>query len=123
MYSPSCLKDLNVTLSMKQAFLSSIFFHGSSRKPFFLVISTDKREVFCWGWNNYGQVKLHAFLLPTCVGILTNETECYLYIDPQLGLGDAVDRRIPSHVPVEACHLTNVACGWWHTPVLAESPT
>ncbi|XP_072974795.1 uncharacterized protein [Typha angustifolia] len=56
---------------------------------------TDNGEVFCWGWNKYGQ----------------------------LGLGDAIDRNLPSQVPVEAYHPMNVSCGWWHTLVLAESPT
>ncbi|XP_010931215.1 PH, RCC1 and FYVE domains-containing protein 1 isoform X2 [Elaeis guineensis] len=56
---------------------------------------TENGEVFCWGWNKYGQ----------------------------LGLGDAIDRNIPSQVPIEAYHPTNVSCGWWHTLVLAESPT
>ncbi|XP_020102197.1 ultraviolet-B receptor UVR8 isoform X3 [Ananas comosus] len=56
---------------------------------------TDDGEVFCWGWNKYGQ----------------------------LGLGDAIDRNIPSQVPMETYHLLNISCGWWHTLVLAESPT
>ncbi|XP_038980993.1 ultraviolet-B receptor UVR8-like isoform X3 [Phoenix dactylifera] len=55
---------------------------------------TEDGEVFCWGWNKYGQ----------------------------LGLGDAIDRSIPSRVPIEAYHPTNVSCGWWHTLVLAGSP-
>ncbi|XP_010923232.1 ultraviolet-B receptor UVR8 isoform X2 [Elaeis guineensis] len=55
---------------------------------------TEDGEVFCWGWNKYGQ----------------------------LGLGDAKDRNIPFQVPIEAYHPTDVSCGWWHTLVLAESP-
>ncbi|XXG66344.1 hypothetical protein AAC387_Pa05g3845 [Persea americana] len=59
------------------------------------AIVTDEEEVFCWGWNKYGQ----------------------------LGLGDVIDRSIPSQVPFDGCVPGNVACGWWHTLVLAESPT
>ncbi|KAF6176026.1 hypothetical protein GIB67_032649 [Kingdonia uniflora] len=59
------------------------------------ALITDDGKVFCWGWNKYGQ----------------------------LGLGDAIDRNIPSQVSMDGCHPKNVACGWWHTLVLAESPT
>ncbi|TVU36538.1 hypothetical protein EJB05_18475, partial [Eragrostis curvula] len=59
------------------------------------AIITDEGEVFCWGWNKYGQ----------------------------LGLGDSVDRNVPCSVPVETYQPLNVSCGWWHTLVLAESPT
>ncbi|KAL5229006.1 hypothetical protein ABZP36_017271 [Zizania latifolia] len=59
------------------------------------AIITDEGEVFCWGWNKYGQ----------------------------LGLGDSVDRNVPCSVPVDAYHPLDVSCGWWHTLVLAESPT
>ena len=41
----------------------------------------------------------------------------------QLGLGDVVDRNIPSQVTLDGCTPKNVACGWWHTLLLAESPT
>ncbi|KAG2601907.1 ultraviolet-B receptor UVR8-like isoform X2 [Panicum virgatum] len=59
------------------------------------AIITDEGEVFCWGWNKYGQ----------------------------LGLGDSMDRNVPCNVPVDTYHPLNVSCGWWHTLVLAESPT
>ncbi|ONM36451.1 regulator of chromosome condensation1 [Zea mays] len=59
------------------------------------AIITDEGEVFCWGWNKYGQ----------------------------LGLGDSMDRNVPCSVPVDAYHPLNVSCGWWHTLVLADSPT
>uniref|UniRef100_A0A7N0UV03 RCC1-like domain-containing protein n=1 Tax=Kalanchoe fedtschenkoi TaxID=63787 RepID=A0A7N0UV03_KALFE len=49
-------------------------------------------QVFCWGWNKYGQ----------------------------LGLGDVADRNIPSEVKIDGCIAKNVACGWWHTLLLAE---
>ncbi|KAK3231567.1 hypothetical protein Dsin_003448 [Dipteronia sinensis] len=52
-------------------------------------------KVFCWGWNKYGQ----------------------------LGLGDVIDRNAPCQVTIEGCVPKNVACGWWHTLLLAESPT
>ncbi|RYR65462.1 hypothetical protein Ahy_A03g011401 isoform B [Arachis hypogaea] len=56
---------------------------------------TENGKVFCWGWNKYGQ----------------------------LGLGDVIDRNIPTEVTMEGCVAKNVACGWWHTLVLAESIT
>ncbi|KAL3523858.1 hypothetical protein ACH5RR_016692 [Cinchona calisaya] len=61
------------------------------------AIVTEEGKVFCWGWNKYGQ----------------------------LGLGDVIDRNIPSQVAIEGCVPKNVACGWWHTLLLAEteSPT
>ncbi|KAF4363504.1 hypothetical protein F8388_016456 [Cannabis sativa] len=59
------------------------------------AIITEDSKVFCWGWNKYGQ----------------------------LGLGDANDRNIPTEVTMEGCVPKNVACGWWHTLLLAESPT
>ncbi|KAJ3668937.1 hypothetical protein LUZ60_010887 [Juncus effusus] len=59
------------------------------------AIITDDGVVFCWGWNKYGQ----------------------------LGLGDAIDRNVPSQVQIESHRPLNVSCGWWHTLVLAESPT
>ncbi|XAR66242.1 hypothetical protein NMG60_11012398 [Bertholletia excelsa] len=59
------------------------------------AVVTDDGKVFCWGWNKYGQ----------------------------LGLGDVIDRNIPSQVPLDGCVPKNVACGWWHTILLAESPT
>ncbi|KAI3912502.1 hypothetical protein MKW98_020964 [Papaver atlanticum] len=59
------------------------------------AIMTDDGKVFCWGWNKYGQ----------------------------LGLGDVIDRSMPSQVPLDGFVPKNIACGWWHTLVLAESPT
>ncbi|KAL0402814.1 UNVERIFIED_CONTAM: RCC1 domain-containing protein 1 [Sesamum radiatum] len=59
------------------------------------AVVTEDGKTFCWGWNKYGQ----------------------------LGLGDVIDRNIPSQVPIDGCVARNVACGWWHTLLLAESPT
>ncbi|KAK7372409.1 hypothetical protein VNO80_05787 [Phaseolus coccineus] len=59
------------------------------------ALITEGGRVFCWGWNKYGQ----------------------------LGLGDVIDRNVPSEVTIEGCVPKNVACGWWHTLLLAESPT
>ncbi|XP_030472757.1 ultraviolet-B receptor UVR8-like isoform X2 [Syzygium oleosum] len=56
------------------------------------AVLTEDGQVFSWGWNKYGQ----------------------------LGLGDSVDRNIPSQVPIDGCLPRNVACGWWHTLLLAE---
>ncbi|KAJ0855699.1 putative regulator of chromosome condensation 1/beta-lactamase-inhibitor protein II [Helianthus annuus] len=58
------------------------------------AIVTDEK-VFCWGWNKYGQ----------------------------LGLGDVVDRNVPSQVELDGYVPRAVACGWWHTLVLADSLT
>jgi hypothetical protein len=41
----------------------------------------------------------------------------------QLGLGDVIDRNVPSQVTIDGCVPKNVACGWWHTLLLAESAT
>lgn len=57
------------------------------------VILTDDGKVISWGWNKYGQ----------------------------LGLGDTIDRNIPSQAPIEGCLPTDVACGWWHTLLLAKT--
>ncbi|GAB4831843.1 hypothetical protein Ancab_005857 [Ancistrocladus abbreviatus] len=59
------------------------------------AIVTDDGRVFCWGWNKYGQ----------------------------LGLGDAIDRNVPSQVNMDGYVSKNITCGWWHTLLLAESPT
>uniref|UniRef100_A0A6N2KIT2 RCC1-like domain-containing protein n=1 Tax=Salix viminalis TaxID=40686 RepID=A0A6N2KIT2_SALVM len=58
------------------------------------AIITVDGQVFSWGWNKYGQ----------------------------LGVGDSMDRNIPSQVPIEGCRPKSVACGWWHTLLLAETP-
>ncbi|CAL1374581.1 unnamed protein product [Linum trigynum] len=55
------------------------------------VVTVDGK-VFCWGWNKYGQ----------------------------LGLGDVIDRNIPSQLTIDGYTLRSVACGWWHTLLLAE---
>ncbi|PON33019.1 Regulator of chromosome condensation 1/beta-lactamase-inhibitor protein II [Parasponia andersonii] len=57
------------------------------------IISTEDGQLFSWGWNKYGQ----------------------------LGLGDSVDRSTPSQVSITVMPK-NIACGWWHTLLLAETP-
>ncbi|KAK4359277.1 hypothetical protein RND71_021506 [Anisodus tanguticus] len=57
------------------------------------AIMTEDSKVYSWGWNKYGQ----------------------------LGLGDTVDRNDPCEVPIDDCRPKNVACGWWHTLLLADS--
>ncbi|KAL5550291.1 hypothetical protein UlMin_000467, partial [Ulmus minor] len=57
------------------------------------AILTEDGQLFSWGWNKYGQ----------------------------LGLGDSVDRSTPYRVTVTGVPK-NVACGWWHTLLLAELP-
>ncbi|XP_039036019.1 ultraviolet-B receptor UVR8-like [Hibiscus syriacus] len=59
------------------------------------AVLTEDSKVFCWGWKKYGQ----------------------------LGLGDVIDRNIPSQVIIDTCSPKSIACGWWHTLLLAESPT
>ncbi|CAM8962192.1 unnamed protein product [Rhodiola kirilowii] len=56
------------------------------------AVITEEGQVFCWGWNKYGQ----------------------------LGLGDVVDRGTPCEVKIDGCIPKNVACGWWHTLIVAE---
>lgn len=46
-----------------------------------------------------------------------------LFACMQLGLGDTMDRNIPALVPLDGCIPKNIACGWWHTLMLAETPT
>ncbi|KAK6933109.1 Regulator of chromosome condensation, RCC1 [Dillenia turbinata] len=58
------------------------------------VVVAGDGKVFCWGWNKYGQ----------------------------LGLGDVIDRNIPCQVTIDGCIPKKVACGWWHTLLLSESP-
>ncbi|GAB2299743.1 hypothetical protein Dimus_033797 [Dionaea muscipula] len=54
---------------------------------------TEDGKVFCWGWNKYGQ----------------------------LGQGDAMDRNVPSEVKIDGFVSRNIACGWWHTLLLADA--
>ena len=49
--------------------------------------------------------------------------EGFLALYAQLGLGDCIDRNIPSPVSIGGCQLKNVACGWWHTLLLATTST
>lgn len=57
------------------------------------VVLTDDGQLFSWGWNKYGQ----------------------------LGLGDSIDRNIPSKVPIDGCLPQSIVCGWWHTLMLAKA--
>ncbi|KAA8518943.1 hypothetical protein F0562_016283 [Nyssa sinensis] len=57
------------------------------------AILTEDSKVYCWGWNKYGQ----------------------------LGLGDTIDRNVPSQVPIDDCLAKTISCGWWHTLLLAET--
>ncbi|XP_052172883.1 ultraviolet-B receptor UVR8-like isoform X3 [Diospyros lotus] len=57
------------------------------------AILTEDGKVYSWGWNKYGQ----------------------------LGVGEPVDWNIPSEVPIEGYVPKNLACGWWHTLLLAET--
>ncbi|TYI62811.1 hypothetical protein E1A91_D10G273100v1 [Gossypium mustelinum] len=91
------------------------------------AIITEDGKIFCWGWNKYGQDPwkyIFAYLSQCCGVWLKLKTEilssrCL----KQLGLGDVIDRNIPSQVTIEGCSPKNIACGWWHTLLLAESPT
>ncbi|XP_044494027.1 ultraviolet-B receptor UVR8-like isoform X2 [Mangifera indica] len=57
------------------------------------AVLTEDGQLLSWGWNKYGQ----------------------------LGLGDSIDRNIPSPVPMEGFLPQNVACGWWHTLLLGRT--
>ncbi|XP_021888390.1 ultraviolet-B receptor UVR8-like isoform X3 [Carica papaya] len=58
------------------------------------IILTEDGQVYSWGWNKYGQ----------------------------LGLGDSTDRNTPSLIQINGCRPKNIACGWWHTLLLAQIP-
>ncbi|KAK8950606.1 Ultraviolet-B receptor UVR8 [Platanthera guangdongensis] len=55
---------------------------------------TDTGAILTFGWGLYGQ----------------------------LGLGDSIDRSLPSQVPIDNLRVVNVSCGWWHTLAHAQSP-
>ncbi|KAG6765382.1 hypothetical protein POTOM_029421 [Populus tomentosa] len=106
------------------------------------VISEDGK-VFCWGWNKYGQVLMlnpnqssnlrASGMTLECIHFCShhyvpmfmsaNLRTYDFVIVKQLGLGDVIDRNVPSQVTIDGCVPKNVACGWWHTLLLAESPT
>ncbi|KAG8647663.1 ultraviolet-B receptor UVR8 isoform X2 [Manihot esculenta] len=91
------------------------------------AILTEDGQVYCWGWNKYGQVDPDILLTeinsqwPTA---LFDRDPFFVYhcTELQLGLGDSMDRNIPSRVSIESCRPKNVACGWWHTLLLTETP-
>ena len=56
------------------------------------ALLTEDGHLFTWGWNKYGQ----------------------------LGLGDSTDRNVPCQVLIAGCRPRNVACGWWHTLLVAD---
>lgn len=92
-----------------------------------LFLNVEDGQVYCWGWNKYGQVDPDILLTeinsqwPTA---LFDRDPFFVYhcTELQLGLGDSVDRNIPSRVSIEGCRPKNVACGWWHTLLLTETP-
>ncbi|KAF2306197.1 hypothetical protein GH714_015220 [Hevea brasiliensis] len=67
------------------------------------VCITANGRVYAFGGNQFGQLG-------------TGDEQA------ELGVGDSIDRNIPSRVPIEGCRPKNVACGWWHTLLLAETP-
>nr|KYP55805.1 putative E3 ubiquitin-protein ligase HERC5 [Cajanus cajan] len=66
------------------------------------ALLTDDGSLFTWGWNKYGQF---------------NSDD---YLPEQLGLGDSNDRNIPCQVSIAGGRPRNVACGWWHSLLLAD---
>lgn len=56
-------------------------------------------------WTIVTSYSLHSQCVPPCL---------------QLGLGDSADRNVPSQVSVDRCLPKNIACGWWHTLLVAE---
>lgn len=94
-----------------------------------ISVSADDGQLLCWGWNKYGQVWCcSCFVFPRfallsgyqCVVVYLS---CIPLVTQQLGLGDTIDRNIPTQVELDGCRLRKVACGWWHTLLLADSPT
>jgi Regulator of chromosome condensation (RCC1) repeat len=90
----------------------------------FYPVHVEDGMVFCWGWNKYGQVLPSPFSSFWLTNIFQGFSYNFLLSSGmQLGLGDAIDRNIPSQVQIESYKPLNVSCGWWHTLVLAESPS
>lgn len=89
-------------------------------------VSKDDGQLFTWGWNKYGQVhNLSSNMKYRANGaqrllLLTGSSSPSPHV--QLGLGDTIDRNVPSRVSIDGCVTKNIACGWWHTLLLAEEP-
>ncbi|PON90816.1 Regulator of chromosome condensation 1/beta-lactamase-inhibitor protein II [Trema orientale] len=108
---------------------------------------SDEGRVYAFGGNQFGQLgtgadqaeSLPKLLDPPCLegknakmvscgarhSIISTGTVNYLAGDgtnmAKLGLGDSVDRSTPSQVSITVMPR-NIACGWWHTLLLAETP-
>lgn len=67
-------------------------------------------------------VNCPLYLATTGYSIGTNDKFILLLACLQLGLGDTMDRNIPAQIPIDGCLPKNIACGWWHTLLLAEVP-
>nr|CAB3478833.1 unnamed protein product [Digitaria exilis] len=91
--SPTCVSSI---LGIKMQDVAAGLWHT--------VCTSVDGDVYSFGGNQFGQL-----------GTGSDQAE--------LGLGDSMDRNVPCNVPVDAYHPLNVSCGWWHTLVLAESPT
>ncbi|KAG5052989.1 Ultraviolet-B receptor UVR8 [Glycine soja] len=91
--SPTCVSSL-----------LGIHIEGIAAGLWHTVCTSADGDVYAFGGNQFGQL-----------GTGADQAE--------LGLGDVIDRNIPSEVTIEGCVPKNVACGWWHTLLLAESHT
>ena len=61
----------------------------------YILNVADKGDMFCWGWNEYGQ----------------------------LGLGDTITRDRPHRVTLNSKHveISNIWCGAWSTVIEVSS--
>ncbi|KVI09865.1 Regulator of chromosome condensation 1/beta-lactamase-inhibitor protein II [Cynara cardunculus var. scolymus] len=96
-----------------------------------ICISADG-DVYAFGGNQFGQLGTgtdQAETLPRLLDAPSLENEharvvsCGARHSAVLGLGDVIDRNIPSQVALEGCVPRTVACGWWHILLLAEPLT
>lgn len=58
---------------------------------------------------------------PRFIYFLLSQSQLSKSCSLQLGLGDSIDRNMPSLVPMDGFLAQNVACGWWHTLLLGET--
>ncbi|WVY90892.1 hypothetical protein V8G54_036406 [Vigna mungo] len=119
--SPTCVSSL-----------LGIHIEGVAAGLWHTVCTSADGDVYAFGGNQFGQLGTgadQAETLPRLVdspsleNIHAKNISCGARHTALLGLGDVIDRNVPSEVTIEGCVPKNVACGWWHTLLLAESPT
>ncbi|RRT49280.1 hypothetical protein B296_00015812 [Ensete ventricosum] len=110
-----CLENKNAKL------ISCGARHSAMLTGIILSLSDHKMDKYFAGdGTNMARYRFHAIQV---LFRLSNIDLQFFSFHSQLGLGDSIDRNIPAVVPIENLQPKNVSCGWWHTLVLAESPT